>query len=273
MRLPFAGVVRWLLIPPLFALTACMGQPMPDAHVPPYAKVPFQAFSRQAVVAIALREWRLFGQTVADPAADATRTIKPEREQGLWQRVGDYWWMGLNAGAAESGWTGKHDGQGNVFPPDQDGDYAWSAAFISYVMRMAGAGARFPYSADHADYINAARRVSLGQTTQWLVSAERVQDYAPQLGDLVCFGRGGARGLRFEDLPTPTLFTSHCDIVVDTHLPGQISVIGGNVEDAVTMNTVPVTADGKLATPDGVVLDTRFPWMTVLRLLVGGPTA
>ena len=74
------------------------------------------------------------------------------------------------------------------------------------------------------------------------------------------------RGLRFEDLPTPNLFPSHCDIVVDTLVPGQIAVIGGNVEDSVTLNTVPVTGDGKLATPDGVVLDPRFPWMAVLRL-------
>jgi len=44
-------------------------------------------------------------------------------------------------------------------------------------------------------------------------------------------------------------------------------VIGGNVQDSVTMNTVPVTTEGKLAAPEGVVLDTRFPWMTVLRLL------
>jgi hypothetical protein len=241
---------------------------MPDAHVPPFAKVPFQPFSRQAVVAVALREWRLFGQNIANPDAEATRVIKPEREEGLWQRVGEYWWLGLNAGSMESGWTGKHDGNGAMFPPEDDGDYAWSAAFISYVMRIAGAGQRFPYSADHADYINAARRVSLGETTAWAVSAERVQDYAPRLGDLVCFGRGTAKGLRYEDLPTPGLFTSHCDIVVDTTTPGQIEVIGGNVEDSVTMNTVPVTADGKLAAPEGVVLDTRFPWMAVLRLLI-----
>jgi hypothetical protein len=244
---------------------------MPDAHVPPFAKVPYEPFSRQAVVAIALREWRLFGQNVADPAAEAARVIKPEREEGLWQRVGEYWWLGLNAGSPESAWTGEHDGSGKVFAPDDDGDYAWSAAFVSYVMRIAGAGRRFPYSADHADYINAARRVSLGETKAWIVSAERVQDYAPRPGDLVCFGRGAARGLRYKDLPTPGLFTSHCDIVVDTTVPGQISVIGGNVEDSVTMNTVPVTADGKLATPEGVVLDTRFPWLAVLRLLVDDP--
>jgi hypothetical protein len=269
------AAMRWLPILPLFMLTACMGSPMPDAHVPPFAKIPFETFSREAVVAIALREWRLFGQNVADPQADATRLIKPEREPGLWQRVGEYWWLGLNAGSAESGWTGKHDGHGTVFSADTDGDYAWSAAFISYVMRIAGAGQRFPYSADHADYINAARRVSLGETNAWLVTAERVQDYAPRLGDLVCFGRGKARGLHYEDLPTPALFTSHCDIVVDTAVPGQIGVIGGNVEDSVTMNIVPVAEDGKLATTEGIVLDTRFPWMAVLRLLVeeDGPVA
>jgi hypothetical protein len=260
------GVMRWLTILLLLLLAACKGSPMSDAHVPPFAKVPYEPFSRASVVAIALREWRLFGQNVADPESDADRVIKPEREAGLWQRVGEYWWLGLNAESPESAWTGKHDGQGAVFPPEVDGDYAWSAAFISYVMRIAGAGQRFPYSADHADYINAARRVSLGATKVWLVAAERVQDYAPRPGDLVCFGRGTARGLRYEDLPTADLFTSHCDIVVDTTVPGRMAVLGGNVEDSVTMNYVPVTEDGKLATPEGVVLDTRFPWMAVLRL-------
>ncbi|WP_428538656.1 DUF2272 domain-containing protein [Rhodopila sp.] len=255
----------------LVLLAACTRGPMPDAHVPPFASVPFEPFSRQAVVAIALREWRLFGQRVANPDAEAGRTIKPEREPGLWQRVGEYWWLGLDPGSKESAWTGKHDGQGAVFPPELDGDYAWSAAFVSYVMRIAGAGQRFPYSADHADYINAARRVSLGQTKAWLIAAEPVQDYAPRPGDLVCFGRGPARQLRYQDLPTPALFPSHCDIVVDTTVPGQIAVIGGNVEDSVTLNRVPVTQDGKLATPQGVVLDPRFPWMTVLRLLADEP--
>ena len=240
---------------------------MPDPQVPPFARVPFEPFSRQSVVAIALREWRLFGQTMDDPTTEATRTVKPEREPGLWQRVGEYWWIGLNTGSPESGWTGKHDGNGTVFDPNVDGNYAWSAAFISYVFRIAGAGNRFPYSPDHADYINAARRQSLGETNRWLVYAVRVQDYAPQPGDLICFGRGGANGIRFENLPTEKIFPSHCDIVVDTSQPGQISVIGGNVQDSVAMNVVPVTPDGRLATPDGTVLDTRHPWMAVLSLI------
>ena len=63
-----------------------------------------------------------------------------ERLEGLWQRVGEYWWLGLPMGADEQGLTGKHDQNGAVFPPEQDGTFAWSAAFVSYVMRTAGAG-------------------------------------------------------------------------------------------------------------------------------------
>ena len=46
-------------------LSACAApQPAPDAHVPPFARVPYEPISRDAVVAIALREWRLFGSPV-----------------------------------------------------------------------------------------------------------------------------------------------------------------------------------------------------------------
>ncbi|HXT80915.1 MAG TPA: DUF2272 domain-containing protein, partial [Acetobacteraceae bacterium] len=251
----------------IMALTACTGARMPDRHVPPFARVPYQPFSRTAVVAIALREWRLFGSIVDDdPPGTHPDSVKWEREPGLWQRVGEYWWLGLNADAPERGWTGKHDGDGRVFPPEDDGTYAWSAAFISYVMRIAGAGPRFPYSADHAVYMNIAKQMFLGTTHGWLIAAERVEAYTPRPGDIICMGRGSARGLRFDDLPTGGLFPAHCDIVVDTQVPNEIAVIGGNIDDAVTLKHVPVTADGKLATPDGTVLDTRWPWMAVLRV-------
>ena len=202
----------------------------PDAHVPPFATRPYEPFSTQAVVAIALREWRLFGQPVDDdppgtrpPPAPGD---KPERQPGLWQRVGEYWWLGLNAGDPDSAWTGKHDASGRVFPATEDGEYAWSAAFVSYVMRIAGAGPYFPYAADHADYINAAARMAGNASTSWVVNAERPEAYAPQPGDLICTGRGAAGSLRFDDLPAGH-FPAHCDIVVDTTVPGQVAVIGG----------------------------------------------
>jgi hypothetical protein len=234
------------------------------SHIPPFARTPYEAFSRAAVVAIALREWRLFGQVVED--GDLGDLGKPERAEGLWQRVGEYWWLGLNRTAPEADWTGKHDGDGKVFPPEHDGEFAWSAAFVSYVMRIAGAGPAFPYAADHAAYINAAKRMTLGTERGWLMTAERPEAYAPVPGDLICHGRGRAASLRYDDLPTEALFPAHCDIVVERPRPGVISVIGGNIVDAVTMRHIPVTADGKLARPDGVVLDEKQTWMAVLRV-------
>ena len=188
---------------------------------------------------------------------------KPEREQGLWQRVGEYWWEGMPADAREAAWTGKHDAMGQEFPASEDEDFAWSAAFISYVMRIAGAGARFPYAPAHHTYIDAAREVSLGRA-DWAISAEPPEGYAPAAGDLICASRG-ARRLTFADLPAGR-FPGHCGIVVAT-APGRLDVIGGNVDDAVTLTHVPATPEGRLATPDGAVLDTRYNWFVVLRVL------
>lgn len=271
-----------LMLAALLALAGCVAPPsastpvtgphvdlVPDAHVPDFARTPYEPMSRAAVVGIALREWRLFSQPVDDdPPGTRPPPLpedKPERWDGLWQRVGEYWWIGLDAGSPEFGWTGKHDANGNPFPANRDGFYAWSAAFVSYVFRIAGAGNAFPYSAAHSDYIDSAAEQAHDGTHAWIITAERPEVYAPQLGDVICQGRGKSGKLTFDDLPAGH-FPSHCDIVVAI-TPGQLSVIGGNVDDAVTMKHIPVTPDGKLATPDGTIVDTRYPWMVVLRVL------
>ena len=237
-------VVLAALLPML--LSGCMP---PDGHVPPFARVPYQAFSKDTVAAVALREWRAFGARDV-VAGDVT---PDERANGLWQRIGEYWWSGLDLGSDESGWTGRHDALGRTFPEDQDGTFAWSAAFVSYVMRISGAGPRFPYAADHAEYINAARRGG-----DWVVVAEPADRYAPEPGDLVCRARGRAVGMRFDDLPAPR-FPSHCDIVVSAPTNGAIAVIGGNVANTVGRRFFPVDPDGRLAPADP-------PWLAVLRV-------
>ena len=246
--------------------------PAVDVRVPHFATRPYQAFSRDDVVAIAVREWRLFGQPVDDDPPGTRPSpppdLKPERMPGLWERVGEYWWIGQNPDMPEADWTGKHDQDGMVFPASEDANFAWSAAFISYVMRVAGAGQRFLYSPTHADYINAARE------GYGVLQAQPPATYAPQTGDLICMGRGRAGALTFADLPAPR-FPGHCDIVVGLAgqappgapvVAGQLAVIGGNVDDAVTMKHVPVTAEGLLAGPAGI-LDTRYPWFVVLRII------
>ncbi len=240
-----------------------------QAHVPDFARKPFAPFSRIDAVAIALGEWRTFGSPVNDLPPGSLPDLgdaKPERLPGQWQRVGEYWWLGMDADNNTSAWTGKHDTFGTEFPPKDDEQYAWSAAFISYIMRIAGAGLRFPYAPAHHTYINIAASMAQGTTRNWAITAERPDGYAPQPGDLICAGRSAAKVLRFEDLPTPGPFTSHCDIVVALSDQG-LSVIGGNVDDAVTMKHIPVGADGRIAAPGNVVYDQRYPWMVVLRVL------
>jgi hypothetical protein len=165
-----------------------------------------------------------------------------------------------------------HAQGGQVYPASEDGTYAWSAAFIDYVMRMAGAGHRFPYSATHADYINAAKEHAMGQRPDLAITAERAEAYPPQRGDLICMWRGG-RPIRFDDLPTRR-FPGHCDIVVQAH-PGSLDVVGGNVDNSVSLKHIPVTPDGRLAGPDGVAVDTDHPWFVVIRVNydINGPAS
>ena len=268
---------RWAALLIVAALPACSTQHVAApaatfdrlAHVPDFALKPYAPFSRTDAVAIAVREWRLFGEPVDDDPPDTRPPPppeqKPERMPGLWQRIGEYWWIGQDADHTESRWTGRNDEYGSEFPAEVDANYAWSAAFLSYVMRIAGAGPRFPYAPSHSIYINAARQVSLGQTSAWAVEAEAPDAYAPRLGDLICAGRGSAKRMRFADLPTQNTFPSHCALVVSTGR--QLSVIGGNVDDAVTLTHVPTTVDGKLAPTGGPPVDTRYPWFVVLRVM------
>jgi Uncharacterized protein conserved in bacteria (DUF2272) len=239
-----------------------------SGHVPPFARSPYDPFRRSNAVGIAMREWQAFGRLVDDDPphtrAPLTGIDNPARQPGLWERIGEYWWIGQNSSRREAAWTGMHDETGAEYDEGREDYYAWSAAFISYVMRSAGATWRFPYAPSHYIYINTAVDMTLGRTTGWAIYGEAPQNYAPQPGDLICLSRL-ARPLTYAQLPSRH-FPGHCDIVV-AQAPGQISVVGGNVDDAVTMKHIPLTQDGKLATPDGEIVDGRYPWMVVIRVM------
>lgn len=234
----------------LLALGGCAAP-----HVEPdFATKPYVPFNREDAVAIARREWRLFG-SLNDNQPEAAQ--KPERTPGLWERVGEYWWLGLGGAGREARWTGMHDENGRVFPPWDDERYAWSAAFISYVMRIAGAGERFPYAPNHAAYLNAA-----ASGTSPILKAHPPQAYAPKPGDLLCFGRDWASGLTPANLPTRGYFPGHCALVVAAR-SGALDVIGGNDRDAVTIDHLAVASDGSLTSAGGalawpIVIEVRY---------------
>jgi Uncharacterized protein conserved in bacteria (DUF2272) len=238
-------------------------------HSPPFTRIPYEPFSRADAVAIAEQEWRRFGEHVDDDPPlpggyESPPDNDPERAPGHWERIGEYWWLGQDADRPESAWTGMHNQNGALFDEESADYFAWSAAFISYVMRTAGAGARFPYSPSHSSYINIGKEMTLGRTSGWVVAAERPNEYAPMLGDLICYSRENYK-MTYAKLPRRE-FAAHCDIVTARD-GAQISVIGGNVDHTVTMKHVPVTTNGLLADPGGSVLDSRYPWFVVLKIL------
>ena len=228
-------------------LAGCATRPPTPQTLPAYIAQPREPFSRSTAIAIAEREWRAFGGSVQDDPADPPPEPRPDRQPGLWQRVGDYWSIGLDGSAI----TAKYDEAGREYPGLAP---AWSAAFISYVIRVAGAGDRFPYSPLHADYINAAAR------HEGILRAEPPSAYAPRPGDLICLARGDAETLRFDDLPGPR-FQGHCDLVTASG-PGTLTVIGGNVAASVTLRHVRTDPAGHLTDPR---------WFVILRVLYDAP--
>ncbi|MCY7277601.1 MAG: DUF2272 domain-containing protein [Phormidesmis sp. CAN_BIN44] len=146
------------------------------------------------------------------------------KESAEWRRVVIYWREGVGVT-----WI---DTQQEVIK------VPWSAAFVSYVMRKAGAGNQFVYSANHRDYIlDAIKKRKDGKTTAPFVGY-RLSEAAPLPGDLVCASRAGDAGrVTFDNALTYGRFSSHCDIVVAKRTTA-IDVIGGNVSDSVTRATI-----------------------------------
>ncbi|WP_299414237.1 DUF2272 domain-containing protein [Acaryochloris sp. IP29b_bin.148] len=166
-----------------------------------------------------------------------------ENQSGAIERVNEYWQT-----------VGRDDLDGT------DRDWPWSAAFISWVMQEAGAGDRFEYSASHSTYIADAVASRKNGDNDAAFVAYRLDEYSPQVGDLVGFSRQS--GVTF-DSPPP--YKSHTDIVVAVR-EGEIDVIGGNTSDSVTLRTFKTDAQGRL-------IDSSRDWFVVLSNQLGEEVA
>jgi hypothetical protein len=185
---------------------------------------------------VAIQEWGFFGGYREDFKDRAIRRGHRETEAGYDKKVGEYWRYG----------TGKNlDGD--------DTGWAWSATFISYVMRKAGVSNQdFHRSIRHSEYIHFA----LQNRVNGVVGAEfvgrRPTEYRPKEGDLICNRRGKIK-TTFASAIKQDRYESHCDIVVYVR-PGEIGVIGGNVgggdkagRQTVGLRTRQLTGGGYLA--------------------------
>ncbi|WP_270938290.1 DUF2272 domain-containing protein [Falsiroseomonas oryzae] len=133
---------------------------------------------------------------------------------------------------------------------------AWSAAFISFVVRRAlaasGSRARFVFSASHSvyaghailnDFNNVPAPAFHGLPPNG-AGAEK-----PKPGDLLGYTRVAAVGgyedaLRAARAPRgPETYFSHFDVVTAS-AGGQLTVVGGNVSDTLKAEKVKLDADG-----------------------------
>jgi hypothetical protein len=131
---------------------------------------------------------------------------------------------------------------------------AWSAAFISAVVRRAGIPeSDLPSSARHAHYTDAvlARAIADPQGARFHPYAP--EDRAPRSGDLLCADRSPVPlthwSMRLAEAGRPR--PMHCDVVVRNG-PGVVEVVGGNVQEMVVLRRLPGDAVGRvLPAPPG----------------------
>lgn len=117
---------------------------------------------------------------------------------------------------------------------------AWSAAFISYLMKKAGAGDKFKYAASHSVYIRDAIK-NRKENNNNPFKGYKPEEVKVEVGDLVCYARNNS-GANYN---TTSSYESHCDLVTNTS-KNKASSIGGNVSNSVTETIVPLTDSGKI---------------------------
>ena len=179
---------------------------------------------RQQIVNIARREWAAWGQ-------GTKKETQPEMKPALQK----YWRTVLNEERVEEFIQKRR---------------AWSAAFISWVMRAAQAGGAFRYNSYHSVYVAAAKRWREAEDNSkfW---AYRITEAKPELGDVVVNDRrrpGTTKcyGTNYDNVGNG-LPASHGDIVVEIdHIQNRIRVIGGNVSDSVGAKWIDLTPQGYL---------------------------
>lgn len=237
----------------LLGLAACQSaKPAAQAAREEMAGPPivYPAETKRRILAIAVREWQEFGAPEIDFTNGAAQPLLSglaENDPRVFPNVLAYW------NAVRSGWEDYIRDQKLLYQSGNGAwsDEAWSAAFISYVMRSAGVDRDdFPWSAGHRNYIDALiqRHRTYGPAAVFQVYD--VTQYAPQPGDLVCADRSLPLSRRITSVAErlAELGSSrpmHCDIVVEVQ-PGRIGTIGGNVGHSVAKSWFPTDAYGYL---------------------------
>ena len=132
---------------------------------------------------------------------------------------------------------------------------AWSAAFISFVVKRAlaasGSVAEFEFSASHSVYAGAAIRNLLEQKPFpgfYGIAPTGPGAGLPEIGDIIGSTRTTSLDVYADAVlaaRTKQTYFSHFDVVTEV-FPKEITVVGGNVSNSVTAKSVKLATDGFL---------------------------
>jgi hypothetical protein len=226
-------------------LAACAAVP------PPAPPVSYPASARDRLVRIALAEWEDWGRPFVDhtgPAISAPLDERREDDDETFPAMLAYW--SAVPGREETIAENAARFRSRQASPAPWSEVPWSAAFISFLARTAGYDrADIPSADAHwriVDTMMARERDFPGEAA---FAVHAPGERAPVPGDMLCAGRGDARG-RYaapEDRAAEAglAVPMHCDVVVGIR-PGAVEVVGGNLGDAVRMAVLPALPDGRL---------------------------
>jgi len=144
----------------------------------------------------------------------------------------------------------------------------WSAAFISYLFKTAGAGSYFIYDGAHYTYMVASKknRKSAADNPFQLFGLKEA-GAKPEVGDLVCNYRGCFKMTynNIEQAASSSCTNSegdkaakhaHCDIIVKVE-QNKVWVIGGNTSDSVTGTSSTVGKKSRRLDANGFLVEEK----------------
>jgi hypothetical protein len=122
---------------------------------------------------------------------------------------------------------------------------AWSAVFVSWCVKKAGAtGKEFAFAAAHAKFVKAAIQNALKGVG--VFRGLQIDQYAPQVGDIVQNNRSGNK-FTYDFARTHSAYESHSAIVVEVgvdHDGQYLMTIGGNESDSVRRKRIRLNNKG-----------------------------
>jgi hypothetical protein len=131
----------------------------------------------------------------------------------------------------------------------------WSAVFVSWCVRQAGAtAAQFKFAAAHARFVH--RAIQNFDQGVGVFHGRDVAGYAPKLGDILQNNRG-SHAYDYAYARTHQQYESHSAVVIEVGYDNKgryLRTVGGNESDSVGLKEVRLTAKGLVKNDHGIYI-------------------